>query len=126
MPRARSKRPITNKKEPFAKNINLDLEQKITLPDELWLKIMSYLESKDLFLKVALVCKHFRNLTYGGDSVKFLEVRKIPPKKMFEKVMEILKRSKSLKGLNINLNLLNAKNKLQKKTFYNNSSIDFK
>ena len=119
MPRARSKRPITNKKEPIAKNIKVDLEQKVTLPDELWLKIMCYLKTKDLFLKVALVCKHFYNLALDGGAVKCLEVRKIPSKKVLLKIMEILKRSKSLTGLNINLNLLDDKNKRQKKFFFN-------
>ena len=89
MPKIRVKRSIDcdTKNEPIAKkNIKLDLEQKVTLPDEVWLKIMSYIKTKDLFQNVALVCKHFHNLTMDGDSVKFLEVTNISNDKLFKKV----------------------------------------
>ena len=67
MPKTKSKRPNDPRSEPIAdKNIKLDLEQKVTLPDELWLKIFSFLKTKDLFLQIALVCNHFNNLTLDG------------------------------------------------------------
>ena len=80
MPKPRVKRSIEidTKNEPIAKkNIKLDLEQKVTLPDEVWLKIMSYIKTKDLYCNVALVCKHFHNLSEDGYALKFLEVTNI-------------------------------------------------
>ena len=118
MPKSRSKRD--SKTEPIAKNIKLDLEQKVTLPDEVWLKIMSYLKARDLFLNVALVCKNLNNLTLDGSIVRFLEVRNISSRKIYLKVMEILKNSRSLIGLDINLDLSKDNNKQKQKLYYNN------
>ena len=37
-------------------------------PDEMWLKILTYLSAKDIFGSFAYVSKHFSNLTIGSSS----------------------------------------------------------
>ena len=84
-----------------------------------WLKIMSYIKTKDLYHNVALVCKHFHNLSEDGDAVKFLEVTNISNNKLFRKVQKILKQSKSLKGLKIDIDSTLDKNKKIQNEFIN-------
>ena len=122
MPKIRVKRSIDtdSENEPIGKkNFKPDLEQKVTLPDEVWLKIMSYIKTKDLYHNVALVWKHFHNLSEDGDSVKFLEVTNISNDKLFRKVQKILKLAKSLKGLKIDIDSTLDKNKKIQKEFLN-------
>ena len=122
MPKIRVKRSIDtdSENEPIGKkNFKPDLEQKVTLPDEVWLKIMSYIKTKDLYHNVALVCKRFHNLSEDGDAVKFLKVTNISNNKLFRKVQQILKQSKSLKGLKIDIDSTLDKNKKIQKEFLN-------
>ena len=126
MPMIRNKRSIDSdtKNEPIAKkNIKLDLEKEVKLPDEVWLKVMSYINTKDLFQTVALVCKHFHNLTMDGDSVKFLKVTNISNNKLFKKVQQILKHAKSLKGFKIDIDSTLDKNKKIQNEFLNKLCI---
>ena len=70
------------------------------LPNELWMKIMSYLKNKDIFRSFALVNKHFHSLTLDPSTVKYLHLRgfknKAKSKTMYSKWMEVIKRSKNL------------------------------
>ena len=49
----------------------------VTLPYELWMKIMIYLKTEDMFGSVALVSKHFNSLTHDSSLIKYLHVRNI-------------------------------------------------
>ena len=122
MPKIRVKRSIDtdSENEPIGKkNFKPDLEQKVTLPDEVWLKIMSYIKTKDLYHNVALVCKHFHNISEDGDAVKFLEVTNISNDKLFRKVQKILKQTKSLKGFKVDIDSTLDKNKKIQNYFLN-------
>ena len=44
-------------------------------PDELWMKILTYLPTKDMFGSFALVSKHFNNLTKDSFSIKYLHLK---------------------------------------------------
>ena len=48
-----------------------------TLPEEIWLKIMNYLKTKDLFLNFGLVNKFFNGLTLDSRAVKYLKLADI-------------------------------------------------
>ena len=47
---------------PEKKKVNHDPENSVKLPDEMWMKIMSYLNTQDLFQKISLVCQHFYDI----------------------------------------------------------------
>ena len=74
---------------------------KVQLPDEVWLKIMSYLTSKDIFANFALVCKHFKNLSLDSQAIKCLDLFGITNAKKYKSVLKVLERSNNLYGLKI-------------------------
>ena len=74
---------------------------KVQLPDEVWLKIMSYLTSKDIFANFALVCKHFNNLSLDSQAIKCLDLFGITNAKKYKSVLKVLERSNNLYGLKI-------------------------
>ena len=65
-------------------------------PDEIWLKIIGFLETKDVFGGFALTCKHFNNLSKDTRAIKFLTLKRIKSKEHFEMAMEVAKNSKDL------------------------------
>ena len=106
MPRGRPKRKSEEKIEAFVKKQTKNQFEQIEIfPDEIWLKIINYLSTTDIFQKFALVCQHFQALTLDGSAIKYLELKGLPKKKkMVEKLMEILKKSKSVKEIKMSLN----------------------
>ena len=44
-------------------NLEVNASRKVELPDEIWLKIIQNLPTKDLFANFALSCKKFHNLS---------------------------------------------------------------
>ena len=88
-----------------AKKIKLDSGRKVQLPNEIWLQIMSYLKTKDLFRSFNLVCKHFKSLTLDSSAIKYIDVVKnINDKEDYQNVVKRLKSSKCLKGISIHEN----------------------
>ena len=79
------------------------------LPNELWLKIMNYLTTRDLINNVALVCKKFYNL---AKDVKYLELKDIS-KLEFESAMKLLKTTKHLKEVSVSTRLPKSNNNLK-------------
>ena len=75
------------------------------LPNELWMKIMSYLKNKDIFRRLALVNKNFHSLTLDPSAVKYLHLKDVKNKHksntLYRKWMEVIKRSKNLIELGI-------------------------
>ena len=67
-----------------------------SVPDEIWLKILNYLDQKTIFANFALVCKRFHNLTLDSSAVKHLNFSYISTSDEFENCMKILKRYKAL------------------------------
>ena len=93
------KRPLANTKESKKKKVKLDPGIKVELPNEIWTKIMSYLNSEDLFQNVNLVCRHFYNI--HRSAAKYLEVKNIKKKDHFKTVIKVLSDCKSLKMFKI-------------------------
>ena len=82
----------------------LKLEQNVEmpkLPNEIWLKIMSYLPCKDLFGRFALVNKHFHELSLDPSALKHLQIEDIENELQFKNLMKVVKRSKNLKGISV-------------------------
>ena len=48
----------------------LSVKRSIHLPNEIWLKIINYLKTKDIFRRFALVNKLFNQLTLDTGSIK--------------------------------------------------------
>ena len=85
------KRPDTFENElQIAKKRKLE---NMKLPNELWLKIMNYLSTKDVITNLALVCKNFNSLT---KDVKYLQLKNISVLQ-YESAINFLKTSKHLK-----------------------------
>ena len=47
----------------------------LKLPNEMWIKIMSYLRNEDIFRNFALASKHFNVLTLDPCAVKYLDLK---------------------------------------------------
>ena len=94
----------TNKKRPFENETNGSLRKKVkidtnkapNLPQEIWLKIMNYLKTNDLFLNFGMVCKFLNGLTLDSRAVKYLDVNDIDDKTKYNQVSKVIKRSKFL------------------------------
>ena len=88
-----------------AKRIKLTASK---LPNEIWMKIMSYLKNKDIFGSFAFVNKHFHNLTMDPSAVKYLHLEDVKGKAksavLYKNWMKVIMRSKTLVELKIKAN----------------------
>ena len=89
-------------------NFNLELPRKkprrdvkINLPDEIWIKILGFMDQKAIFKNFALTCKHFNKLTLDHNINISLTLRNINSAFDYEQVMKVLKRSRKLKKIEI-------------------------
>ena len=110
-----------------AKRIKL---KAVELPNEIWMKIMNYLEPKVLFKNLALVNKYFRNLTLDPSAIKYLHLvednicTKKRSKQLFKNWMIVIKRSKALVELKIKDNRYHWDwNRLIKETLQSNPCL---
>ena len=94
----------------------------VDLPDEIWLKIIQYLPTKDIFGSFALVHKKFDNLTRDSSAVKYLQLRAIDTWSKFESVSKVIAKSKSLIKLKIDLSC-DFDNELICQTFRSNPRL---
>ena len=102
------------------KRVKLDPNRRVELPDEIWMKIMSYVKSMHLFLNVSLVCKRFYNI--HRSAIKYLKVECVRNKKKFQSAIKVLAQCKSLKAFEIQYAHYENHN-WQSKTFYMESMI---
>ena len=91
------KRSIELSENDVSRGKKLKLKIRTQVPNEIWLKIMKYLPSKDCFGSFALVNKHFHGLTLDPSALKYLQIGDIKNDLHFEKLMKVVKRSKNLK-----------------------------
>ena len=77
------------------------------LPDEIWLKIMCHLNSKDLLITFGLVCKRFRCLSLDSKvlkvMVKNLKLKNINDKHKYTSAIKIIQNAENLNGISIEL-----------------------
>ena len=81
------------------------LQSPFELPNEIWMKIMSYLKNEDIFGNFAFVNKHFHDLTMDQSAVKYLHLEdaksKAKSKVLYKNWMKVIKRSRSIVELKI-------------------------
>ena len=85
------------------KKVKLDHRTGLQLPEEIWLKVMNYLKTRDLFQNFALVNKYFHGLSQDSRAVKSLLLKNINDKTKYQNVVKVIKRSKHLKEVRIQL-----------------------
>ena len=101
-----AKSPNSSRKR--CKNCNSNIPQKkiklesrvVEMPNEIWTKIMNYLPTKEIFQNFGLVSKRFQSLIGG---IKYLQVRNIDNLDKCTKVIEIVKNSKTIVALDLNM-----------------------
>ena len=71
------------------------------VPDEIWLKILNFMDSKTIFANFALVCKNFHRLTLDSGAVKSIELDDIKSSEHYKNAMKVLKRSKNIDRVKI-------------------------
>ena len=87
-----TKRPLEN-----AESIPKGKKIKVEIPDEIWLKIIGFLDSQDVFCRLALVCKRFKSLTSDPTAIKRLLINHIKvQKKDSSKFRKLLKRNRNM------------------------------
>ena len=95
------KGPIENSKNGFAMNKKFELEKKVEFPNEIWLKIITFLPCKEFFGSFALVNKHFHSLTLDHSALKYLQIGEIKNDLQLENLMKVIKYSKKLKEVQL-------------------------
>ena len=94
------KRPAEGAIERFsAKRAKIDSARRIELPNEIWLKIINFMKTKDLFLNFSLVCKYFNSLAKNFKTLEHLEIPRISHKTQYATILKHLKESKRLKEI---------------------------
>ena len=78
-----------------------ELNMSMVIPNELWLKIMTYLKTTDLLKSFNLVCKRFHNLTLDKSAIRDLDIIECKGKINQEKIVKLIKRLTYLKRLEI-------------------------
>ena len=71
------------------------------VPDEIWLKILNFMESQTIFANFALLCKKFHKLTLDSRAVKNIKLYNINSHEQYENALKVLIRSKNLSRLQI-------------------------
>ena len=89
--------------EPINKRLKIDSNTKTELPNEIWLKIINYMKTKDLFKNFILVCKQFNTLAMDPKAVKYLSFTNLKTENQVKYSISLLKRYMSLNGLTLQL-----------------------
>ena len=88
----------------FSKKRKAESEADVTgnVPNEIWMKIIGYLKTKDIFLGFGQVCKRFNDLTHDPTAIKSFELLNqysVLGAPGTQEVLKILRHSKSLKRI---------------------------
>ena len=86
--------------EPRTKKAKME---KLDLPNEIWLKIINQMNTKDVFQNFSLVCKRFHNLATDASALNFMTIKNTSQMTVetMENVKKVLQRSKQLKELEL-------------------------
>ena len=95
------KRQIVSPAHLNSKKKKLDPLKLFELPNEIWLKIMSYLKTSDILKRFNLVCKHFNSLSLDSSAIKHIEFKEIENRECYHQAVSALKRCKTLHEVDI-------------------------
>ena len=79
-----------------SKKRKLEPTKLFDVPNEIWLKIMSYLKFSDVLKNFNLVCKHFNNLSLDSSAIKYIQLKGIKDRKLYNQAITVMKRSKTI------------------------------
>ena len=91
-----------DKKIKHSQDLKVNSSREVNLPDEIWLKIIQFLPTKEVFGSFALSCKRFHDLTQDPKAVKYLQLNKIDNDFKFENAMKVVEKSNGIVELKIN------------------------
>ena len=93
----RLQQSVEHEEEIFESNTKkMKLEPAVTLPNELWMKILNYMKTKDVFSNLTLVNKHFNHIVRDPSTLKYLHLKDINDMDSFKSISKVIKRSKNL------------------------------
>ena len=86
------------------RNSETRLPQNTQLPNEIWIKILNHLTTKDIFGNFTLVCKRFNGFTMDSGTIKYIRLSDFKTNgdtSKMEKALKVLKRCHFLKSLSM-------------------------
>ena len=73
----------------------------VPVPNEIWLKIMNYLDTKDIFGSLSQVNKHLNILSRDSSIIKSIDLMKISDETKFQNKLKILKLSRNIRHITV-------------------------
>ena len=100
------KRPLETSKQVPDKKLKPSPSPLMELPNEIWMKILSFLPTYDILKNFNLTCKHFHSLATNPCAIESLQLKLENAKdsSQYQEIVKVLKRSKTLKKFIINGN----------------------
>ena len=86
---------------PDSKRRKINFVKRSHLPDEIMLKIINNMQTKDVFGNFALACKRFNILTKDPSALKFLHLKGIKKDSHYKSIMSLIKTCRKLKEIKI-------------------------
>ena len=85
------------------KKLKISPSPLMNLPNEMWMKILSYLPTHDILKNFNLTCKQFHSLAISPGAIKSLRLslENVTEKPQYQEIVKVLKRSKTLNELSI-------------------------
>ena len=83
------------------KRRKIEQSRHVNLPNELWIKILSYMETKDVFGCFAQINKRFNQLVKDPSALKSLQVKDILDSESFKSLAKVMQHYKNLQDIKI-------------------------
>ena len=95
------KRALESSDQVPEKKLKLSPSPLMDLPNELWMKILSYLPTHDILKNFNLTCKQFHSLAISPGAIKSLKLKleNIKESAQYQEIVKVLTRSKALNEL---------------------------
>ena len=92
------KEPPETSEQVADKKLKLSPSPLMDLPNEIWMKILSYLPTHDILKNFNLTCKQFHSLAINPSAIKSLQLKlkNIREKTQYQNIVKVLNHSKSL------------------------------
>ena len=95
------KRSLESSDQVPEKKLKLSPSPLMNLPNEIWMKILSYLPTHDILKNFNLTCKKFHSLAINPSTIKSLKLKleNIKESAQYQEIVKVLTRSKALNEL---------------------------